>query len=68
MEKAAVSKPMDANLVQRALQKAGEVAADILDGKWKELGTLDPETTPETFMALCGQAGIPREMDEEEAE
>ena len=68
VEKAAVSKPMDANLVQRALQKAGEVAADILDGKWKELGTLDPETTPETFMALCGQAGIPREMDEEEAE
>jgi ATP-dependent helicase/nuclease subunit B len=68
VEKAAVSKPMDTNLVERALQKASEVAADILDGKWKELGTLDPETTAETFMALCGQAGIPREIDEEEAE
>ena len=68
VEKAAVSKPMDGDLVNRALQKAGEVAADILDGKWKELGTLDPETTSETFMALCGQAGIPREIEEEEAE
>jgi len=68
VEKAAVSKPMDGDLVKRALQKAGEVAADILDGKWKEIGTLDPETTSETFMALCGQAGIPREIEEEEAE
>lgn len=68
VEKAAVSKPMDTNLVERALQKAGEVATDILDGKWKELGTLDPETTSETFMALCGQAGIPQEIDEEETE
>jgi len=59
---------MDTSLVERALQKASEVAADILDGKWKELGTLDPETTSETFMALCGQAGIPREIDDEEAE
>ena len=68
VEKAAVSKPMESDLVKRALHKASEVAADILDGKWKELGTLDPETTSETFMALCGQAGIPREIEEEEAE
>lgn len=67
-EKAAVSQPMDRDLVKRGLQKASEVAADILDGKWKEVGTLDPETTSETFMALCGQAGIPRETGEEEAE
>ena len=67
-EKAAVSKPMDGDLVERALDKAKEVAADILDGKWKDVGELDPEQTSETFMALCGQAGIPREIDEEEAE
>jgi ATP-dependent helicase/nuclease subunit B len=67
-EKAAVSKPMDGDLVDRALDKAKEVAADILDGKWKDIGELDPEQTSETFMALCGQAGIPREIDEEEAE
>ena len=65
-EKAAVSKPMDGDLVQRALDKAKEVAADILDGKWKDIGELDPEQTSETFMALCGQAGIPREIAEEE--
>ena len=65
-EKAAISKPMDAGLVGRALKKAREVAGDILDGKWEDLGELDPETTPETFLALCGQAGIPRESGEEE--
>jgi ATP-dependent helicase/nuclease subunit B len=64
-EKAAVSKPMNGNLVERALDKAKEVAADILDGKWKDIGELDTEQTSETFMALCGLAGIPREIDEE---
>jgi hypothetical protein len=37
-----------------------------LDGKWEDVGELDAEQTSETFMALCGQAGIPREIEEEE--
>jgi ATP-dependent helicase/DNAse subunit B len=65
-EKAGVSKPMDGDLVKRALEKAKDVAADILDGKWEDVGELDAEQTSETFMALCGQAGIPREIEEEE--
>lgn len=68
VEKTAISKPMDPDLVRRALEKAGEVAAEILDGKWQELGVLDPEMTAETFLALCGQAGIPRETGEEDEE
>ena len=59
---------MDPDLVNRALEKASEVAGKILDGDWDEVGELDPETTPETFLALCGQAGIPREFAEEDEE
>jgi len=67
-EKAGLSRPMDPELVRQALEKASEVAGRILDGDWEEVGELDPETTPETFLALCGQAGIPREPAEEEEE
>lgn len=67
-EKAGLSKPMNPELVRQAMEKASEVAGRILDGDWQEVGELDPETTPETFMALCGQAGIPREPEEEEEE
>lgn len=67
-EKSGISKPMDPDLVNRALAKASEVAGQILDGDWQKVGELDPETTPEAFLALCGQAGIPREYPEEDEE
>jgi len=37
---------MDGDHVERALDKAKEVAADILHGKWEENRDLDPEQTP----------------------
>jgi hypothetical protein len=47
------------------MEKAKEVAGCILDGKWDGLGELDGEIVHPTFLALCGQAGIPQEAEEE---
>lgn len=65
-EKATISSPMNSDLVSSALEKAKEVAGEILDGNWEKIGELDPERTGPTFLALCGQAGIPQEMEQEE--
>jgi hypothetical protein len=59
---------MDQSTVLEALEKAREVAGFILDGKWDEIGELDPETIHPTFLALCGLAGIPQSVPEEEGE
>ena len=68
LEEAGISEPMDQSTVLEALEKAREVAGFILDGKWDEIGELDPETIHPTFLALCGLAGIPQSVPEEEGE
>jgi ATP-dependent helicase/DNAse subunit B len=68
VDKAGISKPMEESTVLEALEKAKEVASSILDGKWDEIGELDSEMTHPTFLALCGLAGIPQSVQDEESE
>ena len=64
-EKAGISQAMSEGVITGAMEKAKEVAGCILDGKWDGLGELDGESVHPTFLALCGQAGIPQEAEEE---
>ena len=68
VDKSGISEPMEESTVLGALEKAKEVAGAILDGKWDEIGKLDTEMTHPTFLALCGLAGIPQSLQDEEAE
>jgi hypothetical protein len=56
---------MSEGVITGAMEKAKEVAGCILDGKWDGLGELDGEIVHPTFLALCGQGGIPQEVEEE---
>jgi hypothetical protein len=64
-EKAGISQAMSEGVITGAMEKAKEVAGNILNCKWDGLGELDGESVHPTFLALCGQAGIPQEAEEE---